>query len=105
MNADESHGIETPGYLVQCRSVEQLFTRDVQIHINSCAFNPVDVGYPNEARRSPALHHQAIKIAAGLGARGQHAHDAAAKFPEAELIVASLGAGQRSFPAFITERL
>src|SRR5271169_991685 len=69
MNADESHGIEMAGELVQGGSVEQPFTGDVQIHINSGAFNPVDVGYPNEARRSTALHHQAIQIAAGLRSR------------------------------------
>ena len=55
MNADESHGIKMGGQLVKCGSVQQFFAGDVQIHINSCSFNPVDVGYANEARRSAAL--------------------------------------------------
>src|SRR5579864_5771793 len=70
MNADEPHGIETSGQLVQCSSVEQFFASDVQIHIDSGAFNPVDVGDPNKARRATPFHHQAIQIAASLRSPG-----------------------------------
>ena len=70
MNPDESLGIKMVRKLVQCGAIKQLFTGDMQIYINTCTFNPVDVAHPNEPRRSTGLHHQAIKIAAGLRSGG-----------------------------------
>src|SRR5215471_17416180 len=103
VNPDESHGIEMAGELVQCGPVKQLFTARVQIHINSCAFNPIDLGYANEARGATGFHHKAINVAASLWPSGQHAQDSAAKLMQTELTAASLGAGKRGFPAFIAE--
>src|SRR5690348_10394536 len=105
MNADESQGIEMAGQFVQRGAVEHLFTGDVQIYIDSRALDPVDVGHPNEASGSAALDYKAIEIAAGLGSRSQDVQDAAAEFAQVALLMASLDAGKRSFPAFIAERL
>src|SRR5215472_5398647 len=70
MNPDKSHGIEMAGEFVQGGPVKQLFTARVQIHIDSCAFNPVDLSYANEARCATPFHYKAIHVAAGLRSGG-----------------------------------
>lgn len=105
MNAHEAHGIEVIGRLIQRRAVEQLFAGNVQIDIPTCTFNPVDVGHANEAGRSAGFYDQAIQITAGQRFCRQHTQHVAAEFPEATLLAASPGAGERVFQPFVAEGL
>jgi hypothetical protein len=91
MNADEAHGIETIGELIEGGSVKQLLAGDVQIGIDPCTFDPVDVGHANEARRTAGLYHQPIKVPASPRPGGDHAHDAPAELLQTPLVVELLG--------------
>jgi hypothetical protein len=49
MDADKTDGIEPLGELVQRRPVQQFFSSEVQVRINTGGFDPVDIGNPHEA--------------------------------------------------------
>src|ERR1700722_8342982 len=50
MDADKANRIEPLGKLVQRGPVQQLLSPNVQVRINACSFDPVDIGHSYEAR-------------------------------------------------------
>jgi hypothetical protein len=49
MDADKTDGIEPLGKLAQRGPVQQFLSSDVQVCINPCSFDPVNIGHPYEA--------------------------------------------------------
>src|SRR5215472_5617930 len=49
MDADKSNGIEPRGKCVQGSPIQQLLSCDMQVRIDACTFDPVDIGDPYQA--------------------------------------------------------
>ena len=61
MDANEVNGVQSSGQFIQSRTVEQLLTRNVQVHIDAGSLNPIDIHHPHKASCATGFHHQPIQ--------------------------------------------
>ena len=103
MYANKTHGIQPICEFIEGDAIEEFLACDVQVDIDACTLDPVNVHHANEACGSSGLYDQSVKPATGRRFGGDHAQDTAAEFPDAAFIEACLSACEGGFEPFVAE--